>query len=158
MSTGTATAIGLGFELDLLEDLVRDVLRDCRSEADESDDEDETGFESSLDGDSFSFAGARFLRWRTGCSSFSSICGDGGAIGAHDASELIGLFIHVATLCVSSLLPFLALFPCRFFFLTATGGDLGNSASNIEESSLPNATHSSFALFKTMVLGNQIDN
>ena len=62
MRTGTATAIGLGFELDLLEDLVRDVLRDCRSEVDESDEEDETGFEPSLDEDSFTFAGGRFLR------------------------------------------------------------------------------------------------
>ena len=62
MSTGTATAIGRGFEVDLLEDLVRDVLRDCRSEVDESDDEDETGFEPSLEEDSLTFAGARFLR------------------------------------------------------------------------------------------------
>ena len=62
MSTGTATAIGLGFEVDLFEDLVRDVLRDCRSEVDESDDDDDTGFESSLDVDSFTFAGGRFLR------------------------------------------------------------------------------------------------
>ena len=61
MSTGTATAIGRGFEVDRLEDLVRDVLRDCRSEVDESD-EDETGFESSPEEDSLTFVGARFLR------------------------------------------------------------------------------------------------
>jgi hypothetical protein len=57
---------------------------------------------------------------------------------------------------VSSLWLFLALLPNRLLPWKETGEE-GNSASNIEESSLSNATHSSFLLLKTMVFENGTD-
>ena len=102
-------ATDLDLELPLWEDLVRD---DCRSEDEDSD--DDAGFESSLDAEEVvKVVGGRFLWTIIGWSSFrferesGGADGAGGATGAHEASELIGFFIQVATLIVSSLLLFL---------------------------------------------------
>jgi len=157
LNADSATAIG--FELHLFEELVRDELRDRRSEDEDSDDDD-TGFESSLDADlAFDTFGGRFLCARTGCSSFLFKCVLGGAIGAHEASELIGFFIHVATLIVSSLLFFRpkSLLTSRLLCRIETGEE-GGTASNPEVSSWLNGTHSSFILlFKTMLIERRIN-
>jgi len=149
LSVGRAPDIS--FELYRLEDIFREELRDRRSDEEDSDDDD-TGFESSLDTDlSFDIFGGRFLWTRIGCSWSLFEWLIGGAIGAHEASELIGFFIHVATLVVSSLLFFLlkSLLSRRLVCRKETGED-GSVASKPETSSCLNATHSSFTCFKTI--------
>jgi hypothetical protein len=156
LNVGIATEIG--FELCFLEDLARDELRGRRSEDDDEEDDD-TGFESSLDADLvFDIFGGLFLLARTGCSSFRFKWLVGGAIGAHEASELIGFFIHVAILIASSLLFFLSksLLPSRSLCRKEIG-EVVSTASKPELSSSLNATHSSFILCKTMLIGTRID-
>lgn len=156
VNVGIATAIS--FELCFLEDLARDELR-CRCSEDDDDEEDDTGFESSLDAAlAFDIFGGRFLLARTGCSSFRFKWLVGGAIGAHEASDLIGFFIHVAILIASSLLFFFSksLLPSRWLCRKEIG-EVGSTASKPELSSSLNATHSSFILFKTMLIGRRVD-
>ena len=97
-------AVALGLE-ELL-------VGDQPTKEDDDSDDDDTGFESSRDGRGlFGAFGGRFLWAITGLSLLSfkwQFAGGGGGItGAQDASELIGFFIHVATV-MSSLLFFSA--------------------------------------------------
>ena len=101
------------------------------------------------------FLGGRFLL-ATGCSSFIFERVAGGAIGAHEASELIGFFIQVATLIVSSLLLFLLslflILDVRLLIRSDFDEGRAIASKPDDEESLLNATHSLFSFFKTILI------
>lgn len=106
-----------------------------------------------------SFRGGRFLL-AVGCSSFGALRDAGGITGAHEASELMGCFIHVATveesnssLCFDCLLLDLRIDSPRFDRLLrrAKAVDGGTMASKPDDApSSLKATHSLLMLLATI--------
>mmetsp|Transcript_8134 Transcript_8134/g.17530 ORF Transcript_8134/g.17530 Transcript_8134/m.17530 type:complete len:201 (-) Transcript_8134:236-838(-) len=140
-------AVVMGLELVLLGDLALDL-------EDEDSEDDEIGFESSLDPKGlFGAFGGRFLCAITGLSLLRfKRCFAGGLTGAHEASELIGFFIQVATVVVS-VSSYLLLFSPNSIWSRLSFGQSKDSspASNPAAfTSSLNATHSSFVLFNTI--------
>lgn len=162
-------------DLDLVEFersscVVRDLLFDRFGLTDEDAEEsDDTGFGPfkfcfALRGSGGSIAevrGGRFL-FAVGCSSLGAVRGGGGTTGAQEASELMGCFIHVATVEESKSSLFLAcLLRCRRtdsprfdrLLRRASAVEGGMTASKPEEapSSSLKATHSLLRLLATIV-------
>ena len=148
-------------------ELARVLLLDLFGLADDAEESDDTGlgpckFCCCLRGSGgfISFRGGRFLL-AVGCSSFGALRDAGGITGAHEASELMGCFIQVATVDESNsslrfdcLLRDLRTASPRFDRLLrrAKAVDGGTMASKPDEApSSLKATHSLLMLLATMV-------